>query len=310
MPACIIENNSCVLGPGVNVTVDGGPDAMMPPPQDAHVEDSAVMDTNPILPDAGLPMADAGCDAEAGCYQIPLGWTLVGYTTSGGDNCPAGFGQGQEVAPDPTVSAASCNYAACTIQEQPTCSVSVTAGCVLSSGTSPSGVCNETAFGLGGSAQFSASAGGGACNAGVTSTPPLTSALVCPAPCDGGICSPPLGALQPCIQAPGSQMCPADMWGFPNPHHVGATVSIECPPEPCTVSATCGGTVMVYQYGQCGQQGGNVGTAAANGQCIGVGSVGSYEYQGSPSNTKCLTGEAGAPSISWGDAGEQTLCCR
>jgi hypothetical protein len=103
----------------------------------------------------------------------------------------------------------------------------------------------------------------------------------------------------------GSQSCPS---GYPARHLVGTDVSYTCSACPCTVNATCEGTMQLFTDGMCmmGQK-----DIPADGMCHagpGNASYNSYKYVGTVKSQACQAGPAPPPS-GLALVGEETVCC-
>ena len=124
--------------------------------------------------------------------------------------------------------------------------------------------------------------------------------------CFGDVCG---GAFDECIETAGA--CPS---AYPNPHTIGTSVGVTCPPCNCTLTAgTCTGTVDFFSGACAGGSGtGTKITLAANGTCVAAStkSVQSYDYVPNPVGgagcTPSYTTDPGTPTI----GGPRTLCCR
>jgi hypothetical protein len=310
VPATIPDPTQCTNTTACTLTApDGGADAA---PSDGGARDSSI-DTNPTLPDAGQPIDAAGCSADAGCYQVPTGWALAGFGTTG--SCPSGFTDGGAVVADPTTSQESCVAGPCAMGAAPTCSVSAKAfgGCNAPVGTS--GCQGVPSFLRFQATQLSASvsAVGGSCTQTATANPILSNARICTTPsasiCANGICHESAFApFTACIIAPGAQTCPTG-WGFDTRHLIGAAATYTCTDPKCQLTASCGGSVVFYSDQQCHSDS-QVGSFTADGTCQGIpGQAAVYQVltQG-PTSIMCMPGLVTTPSAI-ALMGEQTVCC-
>jgi hypothetical protein len=299
----------------------------------------------PPGPDGSVPLppTDAGStaclDPSGACLVVPAGWQLVAFASAQSSPCPAGFDSAAatDLVEGPTTTG-TCSCGACTVSTPPTCGAgTITAmydyAATVYGGTcylpatgsplmnSPAGGCGTDAY-QGVYSSFDMKyvappASGGTCSApGVAKGGGVKYAAqdrVCTpnsdqaAGCVGDMCQPNLPAgYDACIAYPGAVACP------PGPlsvgHLVGTSGSVACPDCPCTISATCSGTVTLYTDTKCTKGG----YAIATGSCVGVASddtYDSYDYQAdAPKSVTCKASAAtGTANVSL--SGEQTICC-
>jgi hypothetical protein len=306
-------------------------------PDDVGPGDSGqhVADASPYPDDAE---ASAPCDADAGCYVIPSGWSLVAYSTTQ-TSCPSGFA----AAPPTNFSGYAQSTTACTC-----------GGCTFSYATcNSSGIRGYYDVNNGGPSACSSADpatdlynnAAGTCQTDLPQgdysgldleyvAPPVQGScgsagpaiLTSPVtfPWQGETCSPDTDAslgcndnectvsLPPpfrvCVSASPSRTCPAN--SIFTQRYVGAVgPSASCGVCNCSVNATCSGTMQLFSDTQCAN---NEFDVAADGICnrapLGIATVGSYRYSANaPTNVSCVPDGPSMVLTSWQYA--VTVCC-
>ncbi len=305
-------------------------------PADA-VSDAGPDEGGPYEDDAG---AGARCDADAGCYVIPDGWSLVAYSTVQ-TACPEGFASAPPTnfsgSAEPTT---ACTCGGCTMNYVPTCNAFGVVGFYGAEDPGPS-ACG-TAYPPGdfynnnpGTCQTNLPQGDyagraleylpappeGSCGAagpGVLTSPvtfPWQGEVCSPdsavsAGCIGNVCT--VGLPPPfrvCVSNSPFRECPANSV-FTEPYLEAAGPSASCSTCNCAVTATCSGTVQLFSDTACM---GSEFDVPADGQCHssppGIGPIASYRYTATaPTNVSCVPDVTTATVMtSWQKT--VTVCC-
>lgn len=294
-------------------------------------EDSSQSAAAPCSPSSAKP-----------CIVVPTGWTLVAFAPSQSAPCPAGFGDTPKDVVETPDAGTRCSCADCTVTTPPSCASGPIAvsfdmrgngpgQCATTANPSPlkntpPGACGTDLFTgdyspddvkyaapppTGGTCQSSGVANYASTDRICESTSPSS------AGCTGSVCAPNVPSpYRACIRAPGDLPCPSGTLSARR--LVRSSASPACPDCPCTVTATCSGTMTLFTDTMC--------TAGARpiptGQCVpidtslGQGMMGqgmvnfrSYEYAGTPASVAChVAADAGATAA--GPLGDtETVCC-
>jgi hypothetical protein len=314
-------------------TVDGTtPDASMDAGVDSAADASRDADASPV----DAPPDAPSCTTVNGCYIVPSGWNLVALDTANQTAaCPSGFAQAApvDVVEGPNVGANACGCQSCSIGMQPSCASGAVkvmydvggGGCGLNgvppqNNNNPPGGCDTDMY-MGSENNLDAKltppgpTGGMCTSAGRVDKQNVTyagQARTCApdnaaaAGCVGNECTPNLVApYSACIAKAGIQTCPSP---FTTKHLVGTDVNYTCGPCPCSVGATCTGTMTLYRNGNC--TGGTL-VLTVDDVCRPTNdnqSYSSYKYAGTASNVSCSVGAApAAQNVTL--VGEETICC-
>lgn len=316
----------------LNTTMDGAPDAQMDDASDAGGPSDGGLDVEG-------PEASASCDADAGCYVIPAGWSLVAYSATKAA-CPPGF-----AAAAPTNFSGyaepgdACTCGGCAVDYPPTCDTSGLRGFygVNDAGTITCGIADPPTeltnnppdachtdlpqgdySGL--DLEYDPAPVSGSCSS--TGPGTLTSAVTFPwtgetcAPdspaavgCEGSDCT---VSLQPpfrvCVEASPFRVCPANSV-FTQPYFGAVGPSAWCTACDCAMSATCSGTVRLFSDGGCA---GAEFDVPADSQChpapAGIGAISAYRYEANgPTDVACAPSGASMVETSWQYT--VTVCC-
>lgn len=333
---------------GADAAPDAAADASMDARADVGADagiDSAIDSAADSAPDSSPDSApdapvdappDATCSITNGCVVVPAGWSLVAIDTAQPTAaCPTGFANAApvDVVESPNVGANACACQACSISTPPDCNAGAVkvfydlggmqcgaAGVPAQNDNNPAGACNSDMY------------QGSYANLDLKYVPPAATGAACAAPavqqkqnvtygshartcapdsaaaagCNGNECTPSLASpFSACIAMSGNQTCPAPMTVK---HLVGTDVSYTCSACPCTVSATCSGTMSLYEDNNCTM---GLHPIAADGQCHPSGTnkmFRSYKYAGTASNVSCSAGNVPAPQ-NVALVGQETICC-
>jgi hypothetical protein len=311
-----------------------------PTPESGTAEDDAPSETDD---DSGgpPPPPPIPCDASAGCYVLPTGWSIIAFASNQTAACPDGFALAapNDLVESPTAGGCTCS-GPCTVGTAPTCaSGAITAGydvnnpigsntCGTPASTQnndPPGGCDTDVYtgsftGL--DLKFNPPpASGGQC-----SSPGQASGMVTygaqdracqpdstqSAGCTGDACSPNVPApYAACLVHGGNVACPAGV-PFTVQHTVGSGATVVCTDCDCAITADCSGTVEFFTDTACSK--GELDIGADGGCQSGVPAsitptmFGSYKYvANAPANVACTPNgtSTGTATLTH----EQTICC-
>lgn len=298
--------------------------AMTQPSNDASVETAADVVGLPDVQKEAAPPQACSIDAGACVAALPPGWELVAFDPSNENACPSNYGSASIVW-NVITSPGVCDCG-CTVTKPPACDV----------GSLQRYVSSDTSCGTTG---VSLAVNGPGCTA-YPSTTLLSHSKSSPLPPTGGTCTgdvikdtsafaknnavlctvPPAcqeqfcggdvpGGFQPCIQASGSQACPA---GWTNPVPVGDDFTFDCSACTCDVNgpSTCtNASVDIFSDSQCKTKlvtmpvDGNCDFDSAQGQ-----SPAAFQYHATLTQNCNATGPKTPSNVQL--VNERTICCK
>lgn len=295
------------VGQGDSGQADGAsPDGL----SEASLQDGSTMDSS-----------SADATPPSGGVMVPALWSLVGLDTTMTSSCPAGYDPAANVVADPVVSTSLCTYG-CEIGGAPSCtagtlnvSYSISGGvfgCGIPAGDALAETPGCQTTSVTEPIQYSSPTNATNNDCTATATPkgmlPFN-AHVCSNPstaiCNGSTCYPNLvSPLQVCVTTTGSSsMCPP---GFPHQHEVSLSGVVSCTAAGCSVTATCSGTVELFQGSNCG---GTPFPVPADGTCNPLPqneTFQSYMYRSS-SNVSCAYETPPLPTLA---SATSIVCCQ
>jgi hypothetical protein len=307
----LLAVGACGLDLEGAAVVDGGAPGVPPPP--AGDAGSFVEASSPPPSDGASPEGSTSCD----CGLAPApGWTVVAFAADRAAACPGDM-TADDLVTDPVAGAGACSCGACNVTTTPSCTTGTFGTTYDQSGTASCGTSSSVTHGGNGGAcsQYSnylavhtravppAPSGTGVCTApGVAAAAAqVTDVRACASTGSTCACDPAAPAsFHACLRSAGDVACPANA---PNKRLVGSGAPVTCGACPCTVTATCSGTITFYSDTACGSSVATVSTAA----CGATGSVNyaSYKWAGTTA-TSCVLGASPA-SVSLADVA--TICC-
>ena len=288
------------------------------------------------------PPPPVPCDASAGCYVLPTGWSIVAFAPNQTAACPTGFAVAapNDLVESPNASSACTCGGACTVGSAPTCingellvsydvnnpvgpNTCGTPGTTQSN--DPPGGCDTDIYNgsfSGLDLKFTAPGpSDGQCASPGQATGTVTYGAqdrACQpdstqaAGCTGDACSPNVAApYAACIAHGANVACPAGT-PFTVPHTVGSGATVACTGCDCAITADCSGTVEFFSDTACSKGELDVG---ADGGCqpgapasLTATTFGSYKYvANAPTSVACTSSgtSTGTATLTH----QQTICC-